>query len=318
MGQDRGHGRCRLLVVGRPAGGTGGRCRGLFARGDRLALRRRHRFAVLAADRPQLELQPVDRRQHLCRSAVVSQPGQRITWCPGAGPHSARLRGSATGAADLRVRRHHRRPETHCATAGLDCAGCRMANRGLRRGRLSTGPGLSMPDAERAARRRLLLPAGVPAARRRLPHDRHRSPLGQKDRRPRRRLRTGGLRRPCRRAGRLRAADTDRRESAHHPAAAGGDRPRRPGGRLGQRQDPLPAAQRGARGRRHTRPAARHLPRHDDHHGVRQHHGAVTGGHPNGRRRRVRVRPAHAVRGVLGGRSGHRGTGARTGSRGRW
>ena len=37
----------------------------------------------------------------------------------------------------------------------------------------------------------------------------------------------------------------------------------------GERQDPLPVAQRRPRGRRHPRPVARHLPEHDDHHGLR-------------------------------------------------
>ena len=45
--------------------------------------------------------------------------------------------GSARAAApDIRIRRYHRRSETHCAAAGLDRAGRRMANRGLRHGRL--------------------------------------------------------------------------------------------------------------------------------------------------------------------------------------
>ncbi len=179
---------------------------------------------------------------------LVSQPRQRIAQCAGGGPHPARLRRAAAAAPDIRIRRHHRRAETDCAAAGLGRAGCPVADRGLRHRRLSPGPGLPVPDAERAARCRLFLAAGFRAARRGLPRDRHRSPLGQEDRRPRRGFRSRRLRRACHRAGRIRAADAECREPAHHSAAARGHRPERPGGRSRERQDPLPVAQRRARG----------------------------------------------------------------------
>ena len=53
-----------------------------------------------------------------------------------------------------------------------------------------------------------------------------------------------------------------------------------------------------------------HLPGDDDHHGLRQHDGFIPSRHSNRRRRLFRLRPAHAIRGVPGGRSSHRGTSA--------
>ena len=176
-------------------------------------------------------LQPADRRQHLHRPAAVSQSAERVAQRAGRGPDSARLRISAADAADIRIRRHHRCAQKDCAAAGLGRAGHPMADRGLRHRRLSARPRLPVHDAERAARRGLLLSPGLRAARLGLSRDRHRPALGQEDHRPQRRLGGGGLRRPSHRAGRPCSADPARREPAHHSAAARGHCPQRRRGR---------------------------------------------------------------------------------------
>ena len=81
-------------------------------------------------------------------------------------------------------------------------------------------PGFLVPDAQRPAWRWLLLPPGLRAARRGIPPNRHRPPLGQKARRPQRRLGSGRLHRPRHRAGRVHSADAECREFAYHSAVA--------------------------------------------------------------------------------------------------